>query len=188
MRDLGQPVGRFLRGCQAAGDALERALAGWFLGAAARFVFAAVLFGYYWTSAVTKLGDGALGLGDGAYVQILPGRMAAAGYDATQIALVPWGLIVALGTYAEFLLPALIVAGLATRLAAAGMIGFIAVQSWVDVAGHGADAATIGALFDRAPNAVILDQRALWLFLLAVLVAKGAGALSLDALLRRATA
>jgi putative oxidoreductase len=77
-------------------------------------------------------------------------------------------------------LPMLIVAGLATRLAALGMIAFIAVQSFVDVAFHHADAATIGALFDRLPGAVILDRRALWIFLLVVLVVKGAGALSLD--------
>jgi putative oxidoreductase len=101
------------------------------------------------------------------------------------VPVLPWGLIVALGTYAEFLLPVLIVAGLATRPAALGMIGFTLVQSWVDVAFHGADATTLGALFDRDPAGVILDQRALWLFLYAYLAVKGAGAVSLDALLRR---
>ena len=41
----------------------------------ARFIFAAVLLGYYWNSGVTKLGDGILGFlfpGDGAYIQIFP--------------------------------------------------------------------------------------------------------------------
>ncbi|MGM0585255.1 MAG: DoxX family protein [Pseudomonadota bacterium] len=168
---------------------LERALDGWFLGLAARLVFAAVLLGYYWNSALTKIGDGLLGvfaLTDGAYIQILPSVMEAYGYDASAIPILPWGLIVAAGTWAEFVLPALIVIGLFTRLAALGMIVFVAVQSWVDVAFHGADAATIGALFDRQPGAAILDQRLLWGFLLCVLVVKGAGAVSADAALSRA--
>ena len=38
------------------------------------------------------------------------------------------------------------------------------------------DAGTIGALFDRFPDSVILDQRLLWIFPLAYLVVKGAGA------------
>lgn len=171
--------------------AVDNALGDWFAGTAARLVFAAVLFGYYWNSALTKVGDGLAGfftISDGAYVQILPAQMEAAGYDSSQIATIPWGLIVAAGTYAEFLLPLLIVAGLLTRLAALGMIGFVIVQSYVDVAFHGADAATVGALFDRLPGAAILDQRALWIFLLAHLVAKGAGPFSLDAVLRRSNA
>lgn len=66
------------------------------------------------------------------------------------------------------------------------MIGFIIVQSLTDVVGHGAtDDKTLGALFDRFPDAAILDQRLLWIFVLTYLVVKGAGALSVDALLRR---
>lgn len=175
----------------AAGRAVEAALEGWFLGLAARLVFAAVLFGYYWNSALTKVGEGAFGFFDltaGAYVQIVPWAMEAAGYDDTAIGFLPWGALVAAGTYMEFLLPLLIVAGLLTRLAALGMIGFVVVQSWVDVNFHGADAATVGALFDRVPSSLILDQRLLWAFLLSVLVAKGAGAFSLDHALRRALA
>ncbi len=175
----------------AAFGAVERALGGWFAATAARLVFAAVLFGYYWNSALTKVGDGLAGfftISDGAYVQILPAQMEAAGYDSSQIATVPWGLVVAAGTYAEFLLPLLIALGLLTRLAALGMIGFVIVQSYVDIAFHGADTATIGALFDRLPGAAIMDQRALWIFLLALLVVKGAGPLSLDAVLRRSNA
>ena len=79
----------------------------------------------------------------------------------------------------------LIVLGLFTRLAALGMLVFVAVQSYVDIAFHGVDAETIGALFDRLPSATIADQRALWAFLLVTLVIKGGGALSLDALLSR---
>jgi putative oxidoreductase len=66
------------------------------------------------------------------------------------------------------------------------MIGFVAVQSLTDLYGHGglAHAATLGAWFDRAPDGVILDQRLFWVFVLLLLVFKGAGALSLDRLLR----
>jgi putative oxidoreductase len=168
--------------------ALERALEGWFLGLAARVVFAAVLFGYYWNSALTKIGDGALGvftITDGAYIQILPSVMERYGYDASAIPFFPYGLIVALGTWAEFLLPVLIVVGLLTRVSALAMIVFVIVQSWVDVAFHGVEAETIGALFDRQPGSAILDQRVLWGFLLVHLVVKGPGPVSLDALLGR---
>ena len=166
---------------------LEAALDGWFLGLLARFAFAAVLLVYFWNAALTKLGSGLLGivqLGPGAYIQILPGAMEAAGYDPSALAL-HHHLIVHAGTYAEFVLPAMIVAGLFTRLAALGMIGFIAVQTYVDIAFHGADSTTIGALFDRFPDAAITDQRTLWLLPLAYLVVKGAGAISLDRLLSR---
>jgi putative oxidoreductase len=50
--------------------------------------------------------------------------------------------------------------------------------------GHGLGAADIGTWFDRNPAALIVDQRAFWLFLLLVLVLRGAGPLSLDRLLR----
>lgn len=168
--------------------AVERASAGWLPGLLARLLFAAVLFGYFFRSAQTKVEPGLAGLfsfTDGAYVQILPAVMEAASYDASQIAWFPWTPIVALGTWAEFVLPMLVVAGLMTRLAALGMIVFILVQSWVDIAFHGADAATVGAWFDRVPGSLVADQRALWLFLLLVLVLRGGGALSLDGLLRR---
>jgi putative oxidoreductase len=169
----------------------EARLDGWFLGLFARFVFAAVLLVYYLNSAATKVGDGIAGffsVGDNAYFQILPSVVEAYGYDASQVPFFPWDLIVIAGTYAEFVLPLLIVLGLFTRLAALGMIGFIALQSYVDIAFHGADAATIGAWFDYLSNAAILDQRALWVFLLVTLVVKGAGAVSLDALLCRSVA
>ena len=168
--------------------ALEAATEGWLMGLLARLTFAAVLFGYYWNSALTKIGDGIVGvftIADAAYFQIVPPVVEAYGYDASAVPVLPWGLIVAAGTYAEFLLPVLIVLGLATRLAALGMIVFVAVQSYVDIAFHGVDAATIGALFDRQPGSVILDQRTLWVFLLATLAVKGAGAVSLDALIGR---
>jgi putative oxidoreductase len=150
----------------------------WLLPTLARLVFAGVLVAYFWSSAATKL-DGPLVPSIGAYSQIFPRIFEAAGYDASQLGL--WHRLVALaGAYAEFLLPALIVLGLLTRLAALGMIGFIVVQSLTDIFGHGV---TSGAWFDRASDAVIMDQRAFWLFLFAALVLKGPGPLSADRVL-----
>lgn len=94
-------------------------------------------------------------------------------------------LIVLAGTYAEFILPALILIGLFTRLSSLAMIGFIVVMSIVDITGHGASAKTIGALFDRIQDGVIADQRLLWIFPLIYLIIKGAGAISVDGLLGR---
>ena len=156
----------------------------------ARLVFAGVLLVYFWASGLTKLGDGLVGLfrpDSGAYVQIFPRAMEAAGYDASQLGIWHW-LVVLGGTWAEFILPLLIIAGLLTRLAALGMIGFTVVQSLTDIIGHNADAATIGAWFDRASGALILDQRAFWVLMFLVLVFKGAGPLSLDRLLFKAPA
>ncbi|MBV7410288.1 DoxX family membrane protein [Maritimibacter sp. DP1N21-5] len=150
----------------------------------ARFAFAAVLAPYYWASAVTKV-DGA-GLSVNGYAQIFPRAMEAVNYDPSQLGLLH-SVIVAGGTLAELLLPALLILGLLTRPAALGMIGFIVVQSLTDLFGHGAlgDGVTLGALFDRAPDSVILDQRLLWLTLLATCVFLGPGPLSLDRLARR---
>ncbi|MFW8634080.1 DoxX family protein [Cribrihabitans pelagius] len=154
----------------------------------ARFVFAATLLVYFWNSGLTKLGGGLAGLftpSVGAYSQIFPKQLEAAGYDVSQFGAFHT-LVVLAGTYAEFLLPLLIVIGLFTRLSALCMIGFIVVQSLTDIFGHGAtDTKTLGALFDRFPDGVILDQRLFWVFVLAYLVVRGAGALSLDALISR---
>ncbi len=154
----------------------------------ARFVFAAVLLVYYWNSGLTKLGDGLTGIlrpSTGAYVQIFPEAMEAAGYDTAQLGLFHWAFVVA-GTAAEFILPALIVLGLLTRLAAAGMIGFVILQSLTDLYGHGGlTNGVLGAWFDRAPDGLILDQRSFWVLALMVLVFRGAGPLSLDRLFLR---
>ncbi|MCE8517920.1 DoxX family protein [Ruegeria pomeroyi] len=162
----------------------------WLLPLFARFTFAAVLLVYYWNSGLTKLGDGILGLFSpsiGAYSQIFPKQLEAVGYDVSQLGLFHWVVVMA-GTYAEFILPLLIVIGLFTRLAALGMIGFVVVQSLTDVYGHGAtDLATLGAWFDNQASSVIMDQRLFWVFTLSLLVIKGAGALSVDALMRGRT-
>lgn len=169
---------------------LDHIIAPLILPLLARLVFAATLVSYFWTSALTKLGEGAAGLFQpsfSAYTQILPRVFDAVGYDPSQIGLIGRAVVLG-GTWAEFILPALIVIGLATRLAALGMIGFILVQSWVDIMGHGVAGDDIGAWFDKNPASLILDQRAFWIFILLVLVAKGAGALSLDAWLRHKSA
>ena len=150
----------------------------------ARFVFAAVLLQYFWNSGATKLGDGIFGIFSpslGAYAQIFPKAMEAVGYDVSQLGIFHWAVVVA-GTIAEYILPLLIVIGLLTRLAAVGMIGFIAVQSLTDLYGHGgiAHEGTLGAWFDGLPDALILDQRAFWVLCLLILVFKGAGSLSID--------
>ena len=155
----------------------------WILPTLARLVFAAVLLRYFWNSALTKL-SGPFSPTDGGYVQVFPRAMAAAGYDSSHLGV--WAtLVVLVGAWAEFVLPILIVIGLATRPAAVAMIGFVAVQSLTDIYGHGAGAMTIGGWFDAAPDALILDQRAFWVLLLVGLVLKGAGPLSVDHLIGR---
>lgn len=74
----------------------------------------------------------------------------------------------------------MILLGLMTRLAVLGMLGFIFVQSLTDIYGHAADKETIGAWFDRASDALILDQRLLWVTILLVIFVLGAGKFSLD--------
>lgn len=163
--------------------------ADWILPTLARLTFAGVLIVYFLNSGMTKIGEGISGLWTpsvGAYAQIFPRAMEAAGFDTD--ALTVWhSIVVVLGTWAEFILPVLIVAGFLTRLSAAAMIGFVVVQSLTDLYGHG-QWTELGSWFDRFANAAILDQRALWVFLLVVLVIKGAGPISFDRALRAAPA
>lgn len=168
-------------------DRLSRA--DWLLTTLARLIFAGTLLMYFWVSGLTKVGDGIFGLFQpsvGAYAQIFPRVMEQVSYDTSQLTLFHWAVVTA-GTIAEFVLPALIVVGLMTRISALGMMGFVIVQSATDLIGHGRleDPATLGAWFDKIPDSLILDQRAFWIFLLLVLFIKGAGPLSLDGMLRR---
>lgn len=161
--------------------------ADWLLPTLARFLFAALFLLYFWVSAMTKLGDGLFGIFQpsvGAYAQIFPRVMEEIVYDTSQLNIFHW-LVVTAGTIAEFVLPLLIVIGLFSRLAALGMIGFVFVQTLTDLYGHRAieEATTVGAWFDKVPGSIIMDQRALWVFLLLVIVLKGAGPLSIDRLL-----
>ena len=145
----------------------------------ARFIFAAVLLVYFWNSGLTKIPDGVgnlLSPSFNAFAQIYPRGAEAAGYDISQASAFQKAVILA-GTWAEFILPALVVLGLFTRAAAFGMIGFVIVQSLTDVIGHGGET---GAWFDNLSDAAILDQRAFWVFVLLYLVFKGGGPIALD--------
>ncbi len=168
-------------------DKVERA--DFLLPLIARFLFAAIFLFYFWVSATTKLGDGFFGFivpSFDAYAQIFPRALEAAEYDFSNLTFFHT-LVVLAGTYAEFLLPLLIVIGLFTRIAALGMMGFVAVQTLTDLYGHGVitEAKTLGAWFDKIPDSVIMDQRALWMLLLLILAVKGAGPLAVDRLLFR---
>jgi putative oxidoreductase len=183
---MGALIGFFVRLYTIVFGALERLTNGWFLGLAARFIFAAVLLQFFLNSAMTKIGGSVMNIFTptaGAYAQMFPQLMEQVSYDTSQIAFFPYGLLVLLGTWGEFILPVMVVLGLFTRFASVGMIIFIIVMSYVDIYGHGADAKTIGALFDGEPYAIISDDRLLWIFLLLVPTLKGPGVISLDWLL-----
>ena len=165
---------------------INRLLGAWFLPTLARFSFIAVLFFYFWNSAKTKLGDGIFGVlypSDNAYIAIFPKTFEAAGYDSSTLSNFHWAIAVT-GTVGEFILPLLLLLGLFTRLAALGMVGFVLVQTYVDVTGHGKIGQDLGAWFDGASGSLIMDQRLLWIVLLAVMIARGAGPVSLDKLMK----
>lgn len=164
--------------------AIQAFLGPWFLTTAARFSFTSVTLLFFWSSGKTKIGDGIFSPSFGAYAQIFPKKFESLGYDESLMSGLDT-LVVLLGTYAEFILPAMIALGLFTRLASVGMIGFIGMMSIVDVYGHNADTTTIGKMFDRLPYGLIMDQRLLWVFLLLVLVIKGGGPISLDYILTK---
>ena len=173
-------------------EVIQKFFGDWFFGLFARLAFASVLLHYFWHSAQLKVVNprtGADGLFDwltvegNAFGQIAPKAFEAVTYDASQLGIGYW-LVAYAGTYAEFILPLLIVLGLLTRISSIGMIGFILVMSWVDIAGHGVDEKTIGAPFDRFQDAAIMDQRLLRIVPLVYLTLRGAGAISLDAVLR----
>ena len=163
-------------------DSISGMLEPWLLPTLARFTFAATLLTYFWASAALKLGDGWFDLSFGAYGQIFPAAFEAAGYDPAGLTLFH-KVVVYAGTYAEFILPAMLLIGLFTRLAAVGMIGFTFVQSFVDIYGHMAEDSTIGAWFDRIADSQILDQRLFWITIFLVLFTRGAGPLSIDRLI-----
>lgn len=151
----------------------------WLVPTLARLTFLMVLFFYFWNSAMLKIDGSIFSPSAGAFGQIFPKAAEAVVWDVSQMNLFQ-RLVIFAGTVAEFVLPVLILLGLLTRMAAVGMIGFIAVQTIVDVTGHGV---ALGSLFDSAQ--ALIDQRMMWVFLFAVLVLKGAGPLSLDALFKR---
>lgn len=169
-------------------EKIEAAAGPWFMPLMARLVFSSVLLMFFINSGLTKVGSGFpdfLIPTTGAYAQIIPSIVEAVSYDTDQIALFPWKLIVLAGTYAEFLLPVMLLLGAFTRLTSVGLIGFIIVMSFVDIRFHGLEADSIGMMFDRIHNSVIWDQRLLWVFPLIYLALKGGGPISVDALVLR---
>lgn len=150
----------------------------WLTPTLARLVFVAVLLVYYWNSATLKIDGSIFSPSAGAFGQIFPKAAEAVLYDVSQMTLYQ-RVVIFLGTVAEFVLPALLLIGLLTRLAAVGMIGFVWVQTLVDVNGHGIK---LGSLFDNAIT--LMDQRVMWTFLFLVIAINGAGPISLDRLLR----
>lgn len=187
-RKLPQPLDSIVRLHDRFFSRLQELTAGWFNGFAARFAFASLLLVYYLNSGWNKLGDGLFGFlspSSSAFITILPPVMEQYGYDVSAIPFFPWHVIVLVGTWSELLLPILLVIGLFSRIAAIGMIVFVVVQSYVDVAYLGLEPKYIGAMFDRFPDAIIFDQRMLWIFVLLMIVVNGPGKLSLDHLLAR---
>ncbi len=163
--------------------ALEKVTDGWFLGLFTRLAFLLTLYIYYLNSAKTKIGDGLLGflsITDGAYIQIAGPAFEAAGYEQSALSL-PTHIVVFFGTYGEFILPVLIVLGLFARIGAIGMIGFIVVQTYVDVSVH---QVALGTLFNGQPGEIV-DQRLFWMIPLIYVALKGPGAVSLDNILSR---
>ncbi len=163
----------------------------WLVPTLARVIFLTVLFYYFWQSGVSKIAfdQGFSGLftpTDSAFAQIFPTAAEAAFYDVSKMTFFQ-RLVALAGGWAELALPLLIVTGLLTRLAALGMIGFVIVQSVTDIVGHGVSigAAANDTWFDRYSDGLILDQRAFWVFVLLVLVIRGAGPFSLDRLIAR---
>lgn len=155
----------------------------------ARFVFAALFAVYFWNSAMTKLGGDISGLWNptfNAFAQIFPKGAEAAGFDIAAATTFQKATILA-GTWGELVLPVLIMIGLFTRIAAFGMVIFVVVQTLTDLYGHNLidDAKSLGAWFDGTPDSIIMDQRALWIILLLVLVFRGAGPISLDNVIKR---
>lgn len=145
----------------------------------ARLTFVAVLLVYYWNSATLKIDGSIFSASAGAFGQIFPKAAEAVLWDVSQMNFFQ-RLVIFFGTVAEFVLPTLILIGFLTRLAAIGMIGFIWVQTIVDITGHGVK---LGSLFDN--TLTLVDQRVMWTFLMLIIVFKGAGALSIDALFRK---
>ena len=170
----------------------------WFLPTLARFIFAATLFVYFYGSAMLKIGEPELstlftadGINSlvkptmGMFVQMLPEAADASGYDV-DAATTMQKVIMISGTWAEFLLPVLIIVGLFTRVAAIGMVVFIGVMTYVDLYGHGgiSDLKILGAWFDSDTASIVADQRLYWIFLLLYLFFRGAGPLSIDRLFK----
>lgn len=148
---------------------------------------------YFLISAASKIGGSDLLIGPdvagtclslGAFCELAPGAPEAAGNDPASLSLTLRLGVQAL-VLAEAVLPGLLVLGLATRIAAFGMIGLIALTAMIDIFARNAPPEVIGALFDASPYDPISDLRLLWITVLAVPAVLGGGRISLDALIWR---
>ena len=161
---------------------VERLTDGWFFGLLCRLVFAATLYAYYLNSAKTKVGDGILGffrISTGAYYQIVPDAVATVNSPAALG--LSYKLMVIAGTYAEFILPILVILGLFGRIGAVGMLAFLFVQTYVDVTAHDVP---LGSFFNGKPTE-LLDTRVFWALPLVYVAIRGPGRISIDRLLSR---
>ena len=89
---MGALIGFFVRVYTAVFGFFERITNGWLLGLASRLIFAAVLFQFFWASALTKIGGSIWNIFTptaGAYAQMFPKLMEQVSYDTSQIAYFP---------------------------------------------------------------------------------------------------
>lgn len=169
-------------------DAREVKAAGWkeaVLTSFSRCAFAATLLPWFAISALSRFPGHDLSMGpavDGWFVTIgavyayLPDTVAT-GQAMPGTA----GMVYVAGmSLAELVLPVLIVAGLAARWAAVGLVLHQAIAMAM-----ASPSGWAGALFDASPFDMVPDQLLLWCALLAPVIVHGAGPVSLDAGLRR---
>jgi putative oxidoreductase len=165
---------------------IEAMLASWLPALFARLAFGVVLAGYYWQSALGRFAEGLaapLRLNEAAYAEVLPLVAQAHAAVGDPVPTLPWALVVALVSWAEIILPGLILVGLATRVAALAMVLVVLAGGVTQrlQAGVSPLPGALGGLFDADPSG-FLDQRLLWLVPLMALMIRGAGQVSLDRL------
>jgi putative oxidoreductase len=147
----------------------------------ARVVFAGTLLIYFWNSGLTKWGSGPFSPDLGAYIQILPRAFEAVGYDPS--ATRPHGHAHRAFRHLGGVHPA--------RAHRPGPIHpdrgarHDRLRRRPELGRHPRPRRRPppSGLVQQHPGDVIVDQRAFWIFLLLVLVLRGGGPLSLDAIL-----
>jgi putative oxidoreductase len=140
----------------------------------ARLVFAGTLLIYFWNSGLTKWGSGPFSPDLGAYIQILPRAFDAVGYDPS--ALGPLATAIVSFRHLGGVHPAR--AGRPRPFHPHRRARHDRLRHRPDLGRHHGPRRgpeTIGAWFNNTSGDAILDQRAFWIFLLIVLVLRGAG-------------
>lgn len=163
------------------------------LATLARLAFAAVLLPYFLTSAATELGGTPYSVGPtmpgtllslGAFYHLAPSMVTDIGSGTYNVPILG-SMFLHLMVFSEAVLPVLLVAGLATRTAAAGLVILIAVTTLIDIFAHDVPPEIIGTWFDANPFDEIADLRLLWGMLIAISLTLGGGPLSMDCLIAR---